>query len=259
MQIFFLLSAFFFAGMSNAGVVQVNKEEAIVYFLPTPTIELNLMDLGREGGVLNVSSDYNGAATEGGLGEVKRQYAGYEVKLLNAAYINSSVMLNLPSVGFVRELKLRQGQMGPYLNASFELTASEVLKFKRSAEDIKSRTNLNLKVQVSYFNSSIVEKYSTDERFCPSLKANTIAEVVSALLKLERPAAIKYAQTFSSLKMNALQSCFEIEGQAVSSFAQLLQSRTITKTGVVVSGVYAERKAHDENVEVRPFINVIVN
>lgn len=256
MKPFLILSTLFFVQAAQALVLHVNRNDSVVYFHPMPKLELTLKETaGVDTGTLTVSLNYSSTLIQREFNTLVGQYRGYDVKISTATSANTVFALNLPMAGIYRELKLRQNNMGPYIEEQITLTADEKTRFSASKAAIEASV-FSIIARTSYTSSVEVEKYETDKDFCGSVNAPQVKDMIFAIQKIEKPASIQHPQTFESLKSSLLINCFELESTKVKSFVELLQIGLELKPEGIARGSHFEKQSQEQFFEIQPVVEV---
>ena len=257
MRNFWILCCLLFAQITQAMVLHVNQNDSLVYFHPAPYLDLELKETpGQITGTLVVTLNYEPKMIQREFNSLMGLYTGYDVKISPVTNVDTVFTLDLPTVGIRHDFKLRSTNMGPYFSEKITLSPIEKFRFNNSKPNIKASV-FNIAVRANYISSVEVERYQAEPEFCDSLKVVKVKDMLSAIGKIEKPASIQHPQTFDSLKYSALRHCFELENPNVNSFAELLRSRVLIKTGALASGSHFEKKPQEQIVQIQPSVDVI--
>jgi len=260
MRVLLILSCLFFVQFTQATVLHVNQNDSVVYFHPTPFLDLSLKEasgtvLGFAPGTLSVTLNYDSKMIQREFNALMAQYRGYEIKISPATNVSTVFTLDLPTVGIRKDFKLRQTNMGPFFSERITLNPLETFRFKNSKAAIEASV-YTIAVRSSYITSVEVEKYEADPSFCTSIDILQVKDMIFAIRKIGKPASVQHTQTFESLKNSALRSCFELETSNVNSFAELLQTRVLPKPGGIARGSHSEKKPQELFFEIQPSVDV---
>jgi hypothetical protein len=239
---------------AHAFVVEVNRSERKVFYHPTPDLNLSLTNLGEDGGLLFVSLDYDTPRSKSELAEIKAQYPNYLIQVVGADPVSPTARLEISKVGFIRELPLRNGQLGPYLNANMEIDKAQLERIWK-LQDPESAIDLSLNVKTSYHTIRVLETFQAKSSYCEDLGIKTVGDLVLTFSSLPRPQSILYQQTFDSLKKSILEQCFEINEDRVSSFGQLLKSEVrVSRTAKTLLGQFTQPVDQEKVFNLKPRI-----
>ncbi len=257
MKSLILVLSFFCTQLSMAGVLEVSPENQRVYYHPTPILTVNVIDAGTDGGVMIVGLDYESTSTRQELDALKNQYPNYEIQAVMAESIKEIVTLILPEIGIHQDFRLRQGQMGPYLNSSLNLTKEQVATIKRSKEKLAVNFILKISAKTKYNDVLLKERFEQKEDLCLNFKAKNVIDIIQTLSSLQRPKVIKYDETFSQLKSSLLNNCFDLIPKNVASFSDLMKVEITThrsRENIVVETF--ENKSVDKTFEISPVLKL---
>jgi hypothetical protein len=226
--------------ISKAAVLEVNKEESKVYYTVTPTLQLSLVDLDGDGGMLTVFLDYRGGDIRKESEQLYAQYPNHIIQAVVAQPVSETVDLEIAQLGLKQTLKVSQGQTGTYLNAQVMLTTSQVLKLRGLRNDLKNQVRFQLPVRASYFSTQVLESVNLDDGICGGDKVKSLKDVILNLSNLKKPDAVKNERTFSSLKQDMLDKCYGITPSQVNSFAGLMKQQIVQQHPGQITGKYAD-------------------
>lgn len=256
MRVLFILGCLFFTQTTQAVVLHVNQRDSLVYFHPTPYLELSLNETpGTGAGALSATLNYDYKMIQREFNSLMAIYSGHEIKISPATNVGTVFTLDLPTVGIRKDFKLRQTNMGPYFGERITLTPTEIIRYKNSKAAIEASV-FKIAARSNYVSSVEVERYVADPTFCDSLAVLQVKDMISVVEKIEKPATIQNKQTFESLKYLALGNCFELETSNVNSFAELMQTRVIPKPGAMAYGSHFEKKTQELLFEIQPSVFV---
>lgn len=260
MKTYLLLIIALFVQTSGAAVLEVNSPEGKVYYHPTPTLEANLMSLADGSGYLMISLDYIGKDTEAELASLHQQYENYQIQPLTAEHSEASVVLNISEIGLQKEIQLRNGQMGPYINVQIELKKDQVDKLKKLKDQIQKSFNFEIQARSSFNSDTLIESYQAGPDVCDQLKVQSVGDLIKNISLLKKPDGIKYSQTFDSLKATLLNSCFEVKPQSIESFAELMKLPVGTVTpNKALTGRFVQKKSQDKVFGIKPNLKILLN
>ncbi|QDK39278.1 hypothetical protein [Bdellovibrio sp. NC01] len=238
----------FLSGLSaQASILEVNKQESKVYFTVTPTLQLNLVDLDSDGGMLTVFLDYRGNDIKNESLQLNAQYPNYAIQAVIAHPVSDTVDLEIPAANLKKTLKVSQGQTGPYLNSQIMLTVSQVKKIKELRNFLKDQVNFQMPIRASYFSQQVLETVTVDESACGGESVKSVKDVINNLANFKKPASVKNERTFSSLKQDLLDKCYGISPAQINSFADLMKQPVIKEHPANLSGVYVDSVAQDKS------------
>jgi hypothetical protein len=240
-------------------VLEVNEGDKKIFYHPTPALVLNLTDLGSDGGFLTAFLDYSNQKTKAEYNEISSQYLNYDVQVLGAEPVSGIVTLKIPKASFLRELTIRNGQLGPYINSNFDLKKDEVDSLLR-VKDLESEVILTIDVKSSYSSSQVIEAYHTDSGFCEQLKVKDVSDLMQTLISLKRPREIKFNQTFDSLKRSIIDQCFEAEPSVVNNFNELMNTQLkVNRAKSAPLGKYLENLWVKKEYQIKPHVTLEKN
>lgn len=243
---------------ASAAIHEVNDYEKTVYYSLTPYLEMNVMDLDGDGGILSLSLTYDGDLARQEMEKVKTAYPGYKLTLLTAQVASAPVKIEIPYAGISEQTVLRQGQMGPYMNLQLSLKSDQVAKLKTLSKK-SDFLSLEIPVQASYSSSTELEKFENSVN-CSDLKVNRVEDLILNLSRMKQPSTMHYDQTFVSYKKDLLQKCFETDPGSVKSFKDVLSLSVKSRAdSVVVKGTHLDRQSHDVKFNLVPVLKVQIN
>lgn len=249
----------FIVNSSLALVVEVNQLEKKVYYHPTPELSVHIMDLEGYGGSLSAYLNYDGPKTKNELAEVKKNFPQYQVQVLGAAPAKSLGRLEIADMGFSQDIYVRNGQLGPYINANFDLSKIQMEQLKK-IKDLSGKVSFKADVQVNYTANLLIEEFRADPRYCEELKIQSVKDLIQKFSSIKKPSSMKYAQTFDTLKESMLDQCFDVVDTEVKNFKDLLKVEIKSSPGQKsLVGRFYERRSVDRVVELKPYIEVIKN
>lgn len=250
----------FLSQICFASVLEVNEFEKNVYYHPTPVLELDLIDLQNDGGMLMVSLNYDSIATKNEEELLQAQYPEYKLQPIMGEVTQPSMTFSIPSLDVRKQIVLRQGQMGPYLNTSIDLSKAQVVKLKKSKDEIVSSLSLTVPIHTNYNTVAVKESFELNQAFCLQFKARNLADVISIISKFVKPEAIQYQQTFDDLKLSILGSCFSINKSVANSFSELLKTPVIAiQPRAPIRGQFSEVQNRSEVHNINPTTKVEIN
>lgn len=255
MKILIMSLVLIISKLSFATVIEVNAIEKKVYYHPTPVLEISLIDLATDGGVLMLSLDYNSQLTNEESNNLKSLYADYKFQVVMAELLRPEFELSIPEINLKKELFFRQGQLGPYLNSQINLTQEQVQKLKLNQKIIRS-LNFSVQSKVRYISQSVVESYNLAGQSCSDLKVTNVKDIIQNLSQLKRPLEIKYSETFESLKISIIAKCFDANPQIVESFSELMRVPLNTLSPVELKGEYFQPRSQEKVIDIKPLISV---
>lgn len=258
MKKYFALLFTLVGSWASAAVHEVNDYEKTVYYSLTPYLEMNVMDLDDDGGILSLSLTYEGELARHEMGKVKTTYPGYKLTLLTAQVTGTPLKVEIPLAGVSEETILRQGQSGPYMNLQLSLKKDQVAKLKALAKK-GDFLSLEIPVQASYSSNSIVESFE-DSVVCADLKVGRVEDLILGFSRMKQPSTMRYDQTFVSYKRDLLKKCFETDASSVKSFKDVLNLTVKSRAeSVVVKGIHQDRQDHTVKFNLIPVLKVQIN
>lgn len=258
MKKYFALLLTLVGSWASAAVHEVNDYEKTVYYSLTPYLEMNVMDLDDDGGILSLSLAYEGELARQEMEKVKSAYPGYKVTSLTAQVTGAPLKVEIPLAGISEETLLRQGQTGPYLNLQLSLKKDQVAKLKSLAKK-GDFLNLEIPVQASYSSNSVLESFE-ESVTCSELKVGRVEDLILGLSRMKQPATVRFDQTFLSYKKDLLKKCFETDASSVKSFKDVLNLAVKSRAeSVVVKGVHQDRQEHTVKFNLVPVLKVQIN
>jgi hypothetical protein len=208
--------------VAYGAVIEKNEIDKKIYIHPTPTLQIEILDLETEGGLLSIFLDYESENSKKELSEAKSKYPDYEIQSVTAVPVDDSIEIEITDLGLKEKFIIRQGQIGAYLNSQIMLTTAQMKKVTEVSENLSSSVKANIRLK-SFVNSVVVkESYKVDRNICRSLDVNNVGDLIVALNNLKKPTEIKYPETFEALKSTLLKGCFSVVASSVSTFEQLL-------------------------------------
>lgn len=241
------------ASLAHGIVVERNLTESKIYFHPTPVLKISLLDLDQEGGLLTYFLEYDSELAAKELEEVKGSNPNLEISTVMAEASEETMTIDIPLLGLSSAFPLKQGQMGPYLNSQLLLSFEQLKKLKGANKDLASliKTNLKLKTNINF--PDVVESYKSDPEVCNNLASKNVGELILSMTKLKKPAGIKFAETFISLKHSLLEQCFEVSETQVKSFTELLKVPVHNvKNPQDIVGNYVTNQSHAKQFSLVP-------
>jgi len=259
-QILFLviLTSLFFSPLSFAHVIEVNQEQKVVYFSPTPNLTVTLSDLD-DLGILSLSLDYEAQAASQEREQLKQTYPGYTFQVLMAQHTSESVVVSIPEAGIQHETLIKQGQMGPYMNLQMQVSKAQVAKIKALAKSQKEILKVSLPVASSYRASRVLEHYKNSS-VCSEIQSQNFGSLVQNLLGLKKPAGMKFDETFLVYKRSILENCFEFAPTTIGSFKELLRLALQKKEVLpLITATHSEVRNLDVKYELIPKVSFELN
>lgn len=256
-KIFMALLMPFFA---HAAILDANSTDQAIYMHPTPTLEVNLMDLGNDGGILTVSLNYISATTKAEISDLQLQYPDKEIQVIMAEPQYGIVTFAIPEIGLQQDFPLQQGQMGPYLNNQVALTKDQMKKALALKSQLADLVQFPITAKANYLFTHVVEEYTASSNICSTLKINTVKDLVLSLGRLQKPNSIQYSQTFEAFKGELLDHCFVVHPSPVNSFKELLNLPITTSLLTEkITGQYVEKKSQSKVFSLNPHIKIELN
>ncbi|MGZ3769142.1 MAG: hypothetical protein ACXVCP_06725 [Bdellovibrio sp.] len=246
------------ASWATAAINEVNEYDKTVYYSLTPYLEMNVMDLDDDGGILSMSLVYDGALARQETEKVNNAYPGYKVTLLTPQVTSDPLKIEIPVAGISEETTLRQGQTGPYMNLQLSLKKEQVTKLKDLAKK-GDFLNLEIPVQANFSSSAIVEKFENTVT-CSDYNFNNVEDLILDLSRMKQPSTVRFDQTFTSYKKDLLLKCFEIDASSVKSFKDILNLTVKARAqSIAVKGAYTDRQNHDVKFNLIPVFKIQFN
>lgn len=261
MKRIFLLTMTLFSKLAYAQVLEVNDSEKIVYYAPTPVLAVQLLDLQKDGGVLTLTLDYEGAAIRQQSEDLKLQFPAYVLKAMVVRPAEDQITIAIPEIGISKETILRQAQMGPLLSAQFSLKVAQVQGLKSLLRDRPEDLRIVIPVKAEVFAKTEVEVFETSMDVCSDLKVQTLADFATALATMKKPSKIRYDQTFDIYKQQLIRQCFELPSPVTAnSFAELMRTKLkITSSRENLRAAYTENRTRDLELILRPKLKIEMN
>jgi hypothetical protein len=259
-QILFLviLASLFFSTLSFAHVVEVNHDQKVVYFSPTPNLTVVLNDLG-DLGILSLSLDYDAQAANREREELLRIYPGYSFQVLMAQHMTESVVVHIPEAGIHQETLIKQGQMGPYMNLQMQVSKAQMGQIKALAKGHQDILKFSLPVASSYRASRVLEQYQNSS-VCTEIQSQNFGSLVQSLLGIKKPEGMKFEETFMAYKREILENCFDFAPTKIGSFKELLRLALQKKENApVITATHSEVRNLDVKYELIPKVNLELN
>lgn len=241
-----------------AAIHEVNEYEKTVYYSLTPYLEMNLMDLDDDGGILSMSLVYDGELARQETEKINDAYPRYKVTQLTPQVTGDPLKIEIPLAGISEDTILRQGQTGPYMNLQLSLKKEQVVKLKALAKK-GDFLNLEIPVQANFSSNAIVEKFENTVN-CSDQKFNNVEDLILDLSRMKQPSTVRFDQTFTSYKKDLLHKCFAIDASSVKSFKDILNLTVKSRVqSIVVKGAYTDRQNHDVKFNLVPVLKVQIN
>lgn len=259
MKKIFLLSSLLFCFQSYAAILDVNSADKTVYYHPTPALEINLVDYD-DGGYLTVFINYESDVTRNERNDLQAKYPGTTAQAIMAEPQQASGSLTIDQTDIHINIPMRQGQVGPYVNVQTTITKDQMRQVLAVKSRLQNLIHVSLPVRSNFTESTVVEQYVASPQVCSDLKVRTARDMILALTHLQKPASIKYQQTFDALKTEILDHCFETSLQSIGSFKDLLNASVQTSSSVgPITAQYLEKRSLTENYELNPQIKINLN
>lgn len=250
-----VISILVFASLiAQAEILEVNQIDKTVYVHPSPVLDVELIDLEEEGGMLSISINYETQATTAELEQLQKDYVGLKVQPLMAnVKPNQMVMLSIPEAGINETTKVAQGQFGPYVNFQKLISKAQTLKLKSLNKKINEKVIIEIEVSTNFSSHEELESYSASSDVCKTLGISNVKDMVLQFSKLQKPQEIKYKETFESLKENMLKECFVIDQKTIDSFKDLLNVRVFTSSAsFLLKGEFIKKTDKIKNFALKP-------
>jgi hypothetical protein len=254
----YLLSALLFIGnYAVAQMIEVSESEKIVYFAPTPVLNVHLLSLQKDGGVLTLTLNYDGPESRNQDRELQAQFPGYALKALVVQITDPQLMIRIPEIELNQLTILQQAQMGPLLSAQFSLSVDQVARLKAKMGKQDGGIHVEIPVRAALRSPQILESYEISERDCAQLRVKTVADLMDGLTRLKRPLQIHFDSSFESYKKALLDNCFEISTPgSIQSFKDLMATELRAKpVPVNLPITYSENRLHDVNLMLVPKVH----
>lgn len=259
MKIILSLMTILFATMSRATILETNQNEKKIYMHPTPTLELSLLNLDADGGVLFVFLNYDSDTTKNEIESLKISNPNFQIQPVMAESSASMAKLRLLSIHLSEDLSMRQGQMGPYINAQIKLNKDQVAKLKSLSENTADQVSIEIESKSKYQSQQVLEEYH-DDQICSQMNATNLRKVIDALVHLQQPSSIKYPQTFTAFKNSILEKCFETQQNTILSFKELLETPvSVRKPQSSIAGNYTQLLQQTKVLKIKPLIKFEIN
>lgn len=208
----------FIAKASN--VLEVNDLEKTVYFHQTPKVEVVFQDIDNQTGYLLVTLQYDGSLYEKDLSELASRYPDYHLVAMVARPV-AEAQLRVGSV-FVKNLPIKSGERGPYLNTYVELSRDEIKMVRAAYATSEPRILVDIPSVSEIETQRLVEEYVASGAVCDFKGARTVKGMIQWISQVTKPAEIKRESTFVNFKKTILDLCFDVETRTISSMSDLL-------------------------------------
>jgi hypothetical protein len=260
MKHFLLTGLLLASSLASANVFEVNDTDKVVYYAPTPTLNVNLVDLEKNGGILTMTLDYEGIATRKQNDDLKIAYPGYKLTPLVVESAVPQIRVVIAEINVDEPTRVLQAQMGPLVSVQLSLNADQVAKLKALINKRPNALQIEIPVKATIRSYQVVESYEASSSACSDLKVQTVADLVNNLAGLKKPDQIQYAQTFDSYKKALIVGCFEmVRPSSISSFKDLLKTPLRTHNRDGLKGSYAEDRLHEARINLVPKLKVEIN
>jgi hypothetical protein len=123
------LFVLFFGFQAHAGIVDINHAESKVYYAATPTLEINVVDLGADGGFLSMSLKYDAKSIEDDIVKIHQEYPNYLVLPVLLQSDSLPGEIEFPSVGLKTRFPMNNSAEGIYINVQQMITPAQVQQF----------------------------------------------------------------------------------------------------------------------------------
>jgi len=134
---------------AQAAVIEKNVAESKIYYAVTPDLNLTIMDLGSDGGLLTLSLDYVGSKAEREIKDLQTQNPGFTVETVMVEPTESKTQLQIAEIKYSQDVEVKQGQVGPYINSQIVLTAEQMKSIKSLKTDLSEAVQISFKVRTS--------------------------------------------------------------------------------------------------------------
>lgn len=246
--------------MARAAILDMNSTDQMIYIHPTPTLQLSLLDLGNDGGILSVSLDYESAATRTEINDLQSRYPGRTVQVVMAEPQTNTATLSIPEIDLQQDLLLRQGQMGPYINNQFQLNHEQMRKAFSLGKTLADFVHFSINARASYVSTQVIEEYTVPSVVCSALRVRSVKDLISSLGRWQKPNGVRYPQTFDAFKSEVLEHCFSMSSSSVNSFQDLLNLSVQTNpTAKRISGQFLDKKSQSKTFSLIPHVKIEMN
>lgn len=234
----------------------VKTDDGHLYYSPTPKLEITLMDLGSDGGILSVGSDYDSEQLRAQYERLVRENQDLKVTAVMGTAADA-FWVSLPLLRKSWQQEVRQSQTGPYFNGQYILSANELKKIQSEARTstLAKLIVVTAPVKFQYDEVKTIETYKTTTEICRRIKGRNTREMILNLANLSKPTGVNLDSTFADYKANILDSCFELNGGSARSFTELmdlpLYLNPVTRE---VKGL--SRETHSEVIQFNQRFNV---
>lgn len=242
-------------------VILDSSSNQTIYMHPTPTLTLSIMDMEKDGGLMTISLDYDAATTQMELANLQAQNPNRKIQVIPSEPQYSTATLTIPEINFQQELSLSRGQMGPIVGTQILLNKEQMAKLLLNKTRADKMVQFSLTAKSSFMASQVLEDYSASSDVCSSLNADKVKDLILSLGRMQKPAGMKYSQTFDAFKGEILSHCFAtVNASAVASFKDLLGLRLQSSLwSEKISAQYTESKSETKVFPLTPHIKVNLN
>lgn len=259
MKKYILMVSVFISKLASAHVIEVSEAQKIIYYTPTPTLEVEVTDLEDSGGMFSLSLSYDNASARDEEESLKLKYPGYGLKLMMAQHATEVVRVEIPEIGLSQETLVKQGQLGPYLNLQLLLKPEQVSKLKKLSAKPADLLKLVIPASSGYQSLQILETYSSTT-ICSEIRAQRLDQLMMVLLSLKKPVGLQRPETFLAYKKSILENCFDVAPAKVTTFKDLLKLEIKTKASSgVVTATYSTNQWVEAKYDLVPRLRLRIN
>lgn len=207
--------------MSLAAVIEKNPYDSTIYYAPTPSLEVSVMDLGDDGAVMTLFIDYKSGEIEAEEKAIRKENFGYKTQVIGAMMAVNSIEFSIPSLNIREFVPVKQGQTGPYINYQFTLYPAQLAAFKRTPA-ILSEMKIEIPVTTQYYSQKLIEEIEVAPEECEKMTGASLKDMVIAMSDYRPKQSVQNTTTLNSLKKNMLTECFSINSPVATSFRELM-------------------------------------
>lgn len=219
--LFLMVTLFMVSFVAKASnVLEVNELEKTVYFHQTPKVEVVFQDIDNQTGYLLVTLQYDGALYEKDLSELASRYPDYHLVAMVARPM-AEAQLRV-GTGFSKNLPVKSGERGPYLNTYVELSRDEIKMVRAAYAASEPRILVDIPSASDIEANTLLEEYVASGAVCDFKGPRTVKGMIQWISQFSRPLEIKRESTFIDFKKTLLDMCFSVDPRTISSMSELL-------------------------------------
>ncbi len=246
------------SSLSYGKLIEIDHLQKTIYTHPTPVLEMTIVEVDRNSGVLYLTADYVSPKTVQELDNLKLEYPGYEIKVI---YGEKKGLATFKVDQIIKvEIPMMQGQIGPLVHTAIELNGSQLKTFKTKIKQLPELVEMELPVVFRYVKNQVIESYSVKSDFCSTIKAETVKDMILSFSNLRKPLTVKYDQTFLSFKEQLLQNCFQVSLDPIQSFKDFLSLKVQDSVQLgTITGLYSKKVEAEVNQSLKPVTVINLN